>query len=81
MCLTWQVWCGRCCIIVIGIRPQDNPDAALYPEIAKHIEDILNSTGKKVVIRGCSGGTINGYAFLMSQVRLDVHLYGTFVHS
>eukprot|EP00038_Savillea_parva_P017547 m.20739 g.20739 ORF g.20739 m.20739 type:complete len:471 (+) comp3822_c0_seq2:91-1503(+) len=52
-----------------GIRPQDNPDAALYPEIAKHIEDILNSTGKKVVIRGCSGGTINGYAFLMSQTK------------
>jgi len=52
-----------------GIRPQDdNPDAALYPEIAKHIEDVVEKAdGKKVVIKGCSGGTINSYAFIMSQ--------------
>ena len=27
----------------------------------------MEKTGKKVIVRGCSGGTINGYAFLMSQ--------------
>jgi lysophospholipase-3 len=50
-----------------SIRPQDNPSMALYPQIAEKIEDAVLKSGKKVVIRGCSGGTINGYAFLMSQ--------------
>lgn len=51
-----------------GIRPQDdNPDAALYPEIVAHIEATVNKTGKKVVIKGSSGGTINSYAFIMHQ--------------
>ena len=51
-----------------GIRPQDdNPDAALYPEIRAHIEKTVADTGKKVVIKGCSGGTINSYAFIMSN--------------
>mmetsp|Transcript_24288 Transcript_24288/g.72528 ORF Transcript_24288/g.72528 Transcript_24288/m.72528 type:complete len:459 (+) Transcript_24288:35-1411(+) len=50
-----------------GIRPQDNPEAALYPMLSAHITDLVNRTGKKVLIRGCSGGTINGYAFMMSQ--------------
>lgn len=50
-----------------GIRPQDNPDASLYPAIAKHIEEKVEETGKKVLIKGYSGGTINSYAFMMSQ--------------
>jgi len=52
-----------------GVRPQDNDYAALYPALAKYIEAKVTKTGKKVVIRGCSGGTINGYAFLMSQTK------------
>jgi len=42
---------------------------ALYPQVAQHIEEKVIATGKKVVVRGCSGGTINGYAFLMSQTK------------
>mmetsp|Transcript_19881 Transcript_19881/g.59417 ORF Transcript_19881/g.59417 Transcript_19881/m.59417 type:complete len:481 (+) Transcript_19881:68-1510(+) len=60
-----------------GIRPQDdNPDAALYPTIAKHIEEKVADKGLKVVIKGCSGGTINSYAFLMSQTQAwrDKHI-------
>jgi hypothetical protein len=53
-----------------GIRPQDNANMALYPQIAEYITESVNKTGKKVVVRGCSGGTINGYAFIMSQVCL-----------
>lgn len=52
-----------------GIRPQDNPYASLYPALAQSIEDTVAKTGKKVAVRGCSGGTINGYAFLMSQTK------------
>jgi len=52
-----------------GIRPQDNPEAALYPLIVEHIEKKVADTGKKVVVKGTSGGTINGYAFLMSQTQ------------
>lgn len=44
-----------------GIRPQDNPEASLYPLIADHIEKKVADTGKKVVVKGSSGGTINGY--------------------
>lgn len=33
----------------------------------KHIEAKVEATGKKVVIKGCSGGTINSYAFIMKQ--------------
>lgn len=51
-----------------GIRPQDNPDAALFPEVKSYIEEIVEKNdGRKVVIHGYSGGTINSYAFLMSQ--------------
>ena len=50
-----------------GIRPQDNPDMALYPEVKKHIEALYEKSEKPVVVSGYSGGTINSYAFLMSQ--------------
>ena len=39
----------------------------MYPQIAKHVEEIVEKTGKKVLVQGYSGGTINSYAFLMSQ--------------
>eukprot|EP00041_Stephanoeca_diplocostata_P030955 m.949708 g.949708 ORF g.949708 m.949708 type:complete len:296 (-) comp23857_c1_seq7:2480-3367(-) len=56
--------CTRRC----RIRPQDNPDMALYEEIALYVEDIVaKNNGSKVAVRGYSGGTINSYAFLMSQ--------------
>jgi hypothetical protein len=52
-----------------GIRPQDNPDMALYPSIVKYVEETYekDATHRKVVVTGISGGTINAYAFLMSQ--------------
>jgi len=50
-----------------GIRPQDNPDMALYPEVKKLIEEKNAKDGKKAVIESNSGGTINAYAFLMTQ--------------
>lgn len=41
---------------------------ALYEEIALYVEDIVDkNNGSKVAVRGYSGGTINSYAFLMSQ--------------
>lgn len=38
-----------------------------YPQIVAHIEDLVNKTGKKVIIKGTSGGTIASYGFLKSQ--------------
>ena len=61
-------WTSHPWITRTGIRPQDdNPDAALYPAMAAHIEKKVAETGKKVLIKGCSGGSINSYAFIMSR--------------
>lgn len=39
----------------------------LYPQVKKKIEEAYAKEEKKVVIESNSGGTINAYAFLMSQ--------------
>lgn len=52
-----------------GIRPQDNADMRLWPEIKQRVEEeyAKHDPPKKVVVKGYSGGTIASYAFLMSQ--------------
>eukprot|EP00039_Didymoeca_costata_P022680 m.4991 g.4991 ORF g.4991 m.4991 type:complete len:442 (+) comp3156_c0_seq1:139-1464(+) len=53
-----------------SIRPQDNPDMALYPEVKRKVEEANEKKpGKKAIVVANSGGTINAYAFLMSQTQ------------
>eukprot|EP00041_Stephanoeca_diplocostata_P028157 m.788166 g.788166 ORF g.788166 m.788166 type:complete len:461 (+) comp23314_c0_seq4:1973-3355(+) len=52
-----------------SIHPQQAPHTQLYPQIVAHIEDLVNKTGKKVIVKGTSGGTIASYGFLKSQTK------------
>ena len=68
---SWEGLCHRPVKIGVYIDPDFYRTVALLFSRHRHrnrdVEETVEKTGKKVIVRGCSGGTINGYAFLMSQ--------------